>query len=103
MPVFETFPSHLSSSQARAVRDVLRGCIPCNIMCMRINSIGHVRYNHAHRIDGRVINIVLRRTLETDRYHVFITERDSLGTDGVSVPFGHFPIHDRNLCRVRHT
>ncbi|KAI9062918.1 hypothetical protein FKP32DRAFT_1540085, partial [Trametes sanguinea] len=87
----------ISMPQARAVRDVLSTCIPCNIMCMRMEQTGHVRYNHVHHIEGRTVCITVHGTRSHYRpppyyYCVFVSDSGTLRTDGLLVPGGHYPI-----------
>ncbi|KAI0324874.1 hypothetical protein GY45DRAFT_1340503 [Cubamyces sp. BRFM 1775] len=91
---FEAFPTTLTLPQARAVRDVLQGCAACNGMCSRprFDAIGHLRYQHSHRIDEHVVCVALRRLRDSMSYYVCVIESSSMQSNGVLVPFGHYPV-----------
>ncbi|KAI9061809.1 hypothetical protein FKP32DRAFT_1677745 [Trametes sanguinea] len=96
MSYYMPYWTSVSPAQSSAVYTVLSQCIPCNIMCMTLTSPGHVRYNHVHRFDDRIVAISMqrghRRADANACYYVYITDLHNYSSEGLVVPYGHFPV-----------
>ncbi|KAI9061995.1 hypothetical protein FKP32DRAFT_1574894 [Trametes sanguinea] len=55
-PYYRPFPTSSTTGQSEAVYSVLMSCVPCNIMCMRRSTPGHVRYQHGMYQSHRTVS-----------------------------------------------